>query len=313
VIFRALLNDASFQQLSPESRLVLITIKLLLPGWGIDVVPAVEAVLVESTGCPLATVQASLEILAVEGWIRREGNVVWLRNGLRFEPTATPNNWKQRQALHHHLAGLPRGALVDDFRAQYAVWQHDTSGARNGAGASNGAMPPPIHASIPAPIQASMLSGVGVGVGVGVGNGGVVVPSVVQTPNEKIVSPRQKTDAALTVKKPSKPQQRVDEAFRAWCIAPGGGFQLRALAATVRATEGATFITPFLLLWNESKRVVPGPRMGYFARIIRDAALGVGYANAVSAFRSWAAVRETPKRFDHWLRDIQEYLPEDGA
>jgi hypothetical protein len=85
---------------------------------------------------------------------------------------------------------------------------------------------------------------------------------------------------------------------------------MRQLIERTKATKHHTFLTPFVLLWNDSRRVLPSARMGLLAVHVRAAVLQIGFTAAVRSFWSWTTVPETPKRFDFWIRDIRDYLPE---
>lgn len=136
-IHTVIVDSPEFMDLSPEAQLVFFHLKLRLGATGIDVVPAAEGVLAESSNLSLEQVRTALSELCGEsptpspsdgiphplpmGWLRRERHVFWLRNALRFEPSRTLSNENHRKNILGHLAGLPKLAIVNDFADYYEL------------------------------------------------------------------------------------------------------------------------------------------------------------------------------------------------
>lgn len=126
-VYASIVDDADFQELSPDARLLFFILKLTLGVSGIDVV--YTSSLVEKCGKPQRAINAALKQLRDNDWIRTERNVTWLRNGLRFEPSISIKNPKHITAIQKHLRSLPRLAIVDDFIRYYGIpspWVSDT-------------------------------------------------------------------------------------------------------------------------------------------------------------------------------------------
>lgn len=122
-IYRALYRGADFQRLSSNAKLVFHYVKGELPACGIDIWPLLTASLAEQIGSmSVAEVTDAIAELEREGWIRVNGRLVWIVRGLRFEPSMSPLNENHRKYLSHHLAGLPNGEIVREFREAYADW-----------------------------------------------------------------------------------------------------------------------------------------------------------------------------------------------
>lgn len=117
----ALIDDPDFLQLSPPARLALMTLKLILGVSGIDVVRALVPELMATTGYDEATIRAAVDELTAGRWILIEGRVVWLRNGLRFEPSKPLASENGRKGISAHLETLPRVALVNRFADYYGL------------------------------------------------------------------------------------------------------------------------------------------------------------------------------------------------
>lgn len=120
-IYCALVDGPDFQAFSPGAKLVFYTLKMTLGPSGIDVVPALVATLVERTGADTAQIEKALAQLEAAGWVKRERNVIWIVDGLKHEPSFSLVNQNHRQKVRTHLDGLPRLAILDDFRRYYGI------------------------------------------------------------------------------------------------------------------------------------------------------------------------------------------------
>jgi hypothetical protein len=124
----AMADDEDVHALSDRAFRVLTMLKLTLPAIGIGVV--YPAVLAQRCGCTPKQLEAALvELESAQadgalGWIARERNVVWLVNGLRYEPTLNVNNAKKHrpfvQRQLNQLGAKPK--IVATFRKYYAEW-----------------------------------------------------------------------------------------------------------------------------------------------------------------------------------------------
>jgi hypothetical protein len=119
-IFTVLVHGADYQQLSPSEKLLLLHCKLNLGAAGIGVLYI--AALAEQTGISEESVRLALATLEHRDWLRVERNVIWVVNGLKYEPSLTRDNDNHRKWLRRHLDGLPNLAVVNAFRARYADW-----------------------------------------------------------------------------------------------------------------------------------------------------------------------------------------------
>lgn len=91
----------------------------MLGATGIDVIRAHELALSEVTGLDQVSVQRALRDLASSGFLVTEENVLWLRNGLRFNPALNLDNENHRKSVKTHLLGLPALTIVNDFAKSY--------------------------------------------------------------------------------------------------------------------------------------------------------------------------------------------------
>lgn len=120
-IYVALADDPAFLALSPAARLSLLMLKLILGPSGISVVRALTAELIVLTGHTVSEVCAAIDELVKGDWIVIEGYVVWLRNGLRFEPSKPLASENGRKGISKYLETLPRVPLVNRFAEYYGL------------------------------------------------------------------------------------------------------------------------------------------------------------------------------------------------
>lgn len=132
-IYTVLPDSPEFQSLSPHAQLVWFHLKLALGPTGIDTMTAPEWQIAERSNLEVDQVRAALEELAEpspsdgiphpipKAWLVRERNVLWLRNGLKYEPSRTLTNANHRTSVEKHAAGLPKLRIVNDFCAHYGI------------------------------------------------------------------------------------------------------------------------------------------------------------------------------------------------
>ncbi len=106
---------------------MLLTLKIGMGPAGIE--PRYPRALLEElaaqTGLSVKDIGAALNELEAGGWIRREGNVLWIVGQLEYEPSLKASNPNHRASVQQHVAGLPRLALVGAFIREYAAFFPD--------------------------------------------------------------------------------------------------------------------------------------------------------------------------------------------
>jgi hypothetical protein len=123
--YSVLLDDPDWQRLTPPARHVFLTMRGSRDA-GIACLFYLDRVrLSRQTGYDDATLQTCLDELAAapsrsKPWIVADGGgLVWLRNGLRYDPTATLSNPKHRAAVLRVVESLPRCPTVARFCRYY--------------------------------------------------------------------------------------------------------------------------------------------------------------------------------------------------
>lgn len=118
-IHTALIDDPTFQKLTPDAKLCFYTLKLMLGAAGIDVVRAHHLALAEVTGLDSEAVRTALRDLILAGFLLIQQNVLWLKNGLRYNPALNLDNDNHRKSVRTHIEGLPALEIVNAFANMY--------------------------------------------------------------------------------------------------------------------------------------------------------------------------------------------------
>lgn len=116
-IYVSIADDFDFLPLHHHSKLILYTLKMKLGMSGIGV--AGPGKIADLTGIPFPEIDGALQELAVTQWIKRDGHVIWIRNGLRCDPHYNPNNRFHIVPIMKYLAGLPQSKLIGEFCEYY--------------------------------------------------------------------------------------------------------------------------------------------------------------------------------------------------
>lgn len=120
-IFSALPDDPDFQALPPNARLALYTVRLCRQAGPAAIFRYYSAVLIAQTGLAPKTLERALVALEGGRWIEREGVVLWVRNGLRYDPSVRLADAKHRKGVLAHVASLPRLEIVLRFCDYYGL------------------------------------------------------------------------------------------------------------------------------------------------------------------------------------------------
>lgn len=150
-VFSALPDDPDFQRLSPHARLTLYTARLCRDAGPSAIFRYYPSVLMAQTGLTAKQLDAALQELAAGRWVAYDEAVLWVRNGLRYDPNTSLADPKHRKGVERHLAELPKSPIVLTFCDYYEI-------ARPFEGPSE---------ALRSPFEA----GKGIGKGKGIGNG----------------------------------------------------------------------------------------------------------------------------------------------
>jgi len=133
-IYERLLDGKDFLALSANGRLCLFVLKLSLGPLGIAPLPGGVATLAERAGLSYTAARSAADELGRKNWLRREGNLWWLVDGLEYEPLLRLGDWKHRQGVQKRWELLPNLGLREAFRERYRQWWEPLAGGSEGAG-----------------------------------------------------------------------------------------------------------------------------------------------------------------------------------
>src|SRR5262249_53256406 len=125
-IYSALLDDPDFQTLTAAARHVLLTLRLCSQNSAASIFRYYPEIVMAQTGYSRAVLETTLQELErspseESPWIVREGPVVWIRNGLRYDPSLRLADEKHRKAVEKAVAGLPKLEIVVKFCDYYEI------------------------------------------------------------------------------------------------------------------------------------------------------------------------------------------------
>lgn len=120
-IYSALVDDPDYHRLKANERLVLVTARICKQAGPAGIFRFYPSLLAEQTGLKVRDVETALAGLEREGWVLREGPVLWIRNALRHDPNLHLANERHRTSVENALRDLPRLAIVLKFCNYYQI------------------------------------------------------------------------------------------------------------------------------------------------------------------------------------------------
>jgi hypothetical protein len=158
-VYSSMLSHPDYTVLSPHARLTLLTLRIGGQSTPAGIGRVYMDALVTETGLSRRRVEEALVELEERPsreapWILRDGNLIWIRNALRFDPTLTLRNRNHVPTVQRALAALPRSSpVVERFRRYYVLPELREATPVASAMASDGLSPfhPPSHPPSHAP------------------------------------------------------------------------------------------------------------------------------------------------------------------
>jgi len=120
-IYSALPDDPDFQRLTPDARLTLLIARVCQQAGPAAIFRYYPELLRLQTGLSAKRLDAALVELEVGNWLYRDGTVLWIRNGLRHDPSTTLANQHHRTSIVRWLEGLPKESIVLKFCDYYSL------------------------------------------------------------------------------------------------------------------------------------------------------------------------------------------------
>lgn len=120
-VYSSLIDDPDFQQLSARARHVFLTLRLCSQNNAASIFRLYLPVLQVQTGYTRKAIESVLKELEDDQWLSSEKGIVWIRNGLRYDPWVHLANDNHRRAVEKAVFSLPRCGLVTKFCEYYEI------------------------------------------------------------------------------------------------------------------------------------------------------------------------------------------------
>ena len=128
-VYSALIEDSDFLALSPAARHVFLTIRLCPQNTRASLFRLHPGVLATHTGYTLGVLRRTVAELVTGRWIECEGPweslsgpvLVWIRNGLRYDPSNPLGNVNHRTGIAYDLTAFGASPLVARFCDYYKI------------------------------------------------------------------------------------------------------------------------------------------------------------------------------------------------
>lgn len=167
-VYSEMIEDPDYQALSPHARHVLLTLRLCQQNTPACLFRVYPAVLEAQTGYPVRSLRLPLVELVAGRWVVCEGPwetlagpfLVWIRNGLRYDPHLRLADPKHRKAVERAISAFGRSPLVATFCDYYQItrpFEGSPEEPRRAFGDQSS--PSPIPRPIPIPSTSSANGG----------------------------------------------------------------------------------------------------------------------------------------------------------
>lgn len=120
-VHSALLDDPDYQALTTDAQHVLLTARLCKAAGPAAIFRYYPDLLGNQAGMSPKRVMAALAELARNRWVEYDDTVLWIRNGLRYDPVLSLADPKHRVAIVRSLADLPRSKVTLNFCDYYQI------------------------------------------------------------------------------------------------------------------------------------------------------------------------------------------------
>jgi hypothetical protein len=152
-LYSSLIDDVDYQRLTPPARLVLLTLRLCTQAGAAAIFRVYVVLLAEQTGLEVLEVEKALSELAgspspEKPWIYRDGPVVWVRNGLRYDPTLRLSDEKHKKSIERAVAALPQLPIVASFCRYYQITSPFDGSGEGLGGRSEDLSPPSTESEV---------------------------------------------------------------------------------------------------------------------------------------------------------------------
>lgn len=120
-IYCSIWDDVDFRKLTSDEKLVFLNLRTS----PLTNMPAIYPYYVEAiekqTGLDQDRILKSLKTLCSTNWIVIEEGIVWIKKGLKFDPSIVLTNEKHMTAIKNIILSLPKLQIVKDFVDFYRI------------------------------------------------------------------------------------------------------------------------------------------------------------------------------------------------
>ena len=120
-IFRAIWHDPDHKKLNIETQHLLYYLLSHPDGNMCGIFEVWHEPITKRAKIPPKTIEYAMKELekGKDPWIMRDGNLVWVRNALKFNPGYSIKNENHRKSIKRQLEGLPPSLLISQFLNYY--------------------------------------------------------------------------------------------------------------------------------------------------------------------------------------------------
>jgi hypothetical protein len=116
-----LFDDPDYQKLPTPARCLLMTLRLCRDAGPAAIFDYSTDKLMRQTGLTAKALESAFRALQAGRWIERDPPIVWVRNGLRYDPLVRLGDPKHKAAILRSIDLLPRRNIVASFCDYYQL------------------------------------------------------------------------------------------------------------------------------------------------------------------------------------------------
>lgn len=120
-IYCSLWDDPDFQRLTVSEKLLLLNLRTTRLSSAICIYPYYLEAIQRQTSLSRVTIESGLKKLCESGWIEVEAGIVWVKNGLKYDPNITLSNENHAIFIKTEIQSLPKLKIVKNFCDYYGI------------------------------------------------------------------------------------------------------------------------------------------------------------------------------------------------
>ena len=120
-IYTNLWDDPDFRALPVEAKFVFLNIRTSPLSNMPCIFPFYVEPIEKQTGLSKKRIKKALDTLCHGQWIAIQDGILWVKNGLKYDPNISLRNPKHLEAIKKILLGLPKSKLIKDFCSYYGI------------------------------------------------------------------------------------------------------------------------------------------------------------------------------------------------